>query len=103
MKNLRNWLPQLVIARLKDVDGYLLTCSLNRKYIVKVRPFSSAKTSDMEYYITPTIIYFMLVQMIVGIQLSFQILYHVAIAKKKRRKQLTNYWSTSVNKKKYLW
>ena len=38
----------------KDVDGYLLTGSLNRKYIVKIRPFSSAKTSDMEYYITPT-------------------------------------------------
>ena len=39
---------------IKDVGGYLLTGSLNRKYIVKVRPFSSAKTSDMEYYITPT-------------------------------------------------
>ena len=39
---------------IKDVDGYLLTGSLNRKYIVKIRPFSSAKTSDMEYYITPT-------------------------------------------------
>ena len=38
----------------KDVDGYLLTGSLNRKYIVKIRPFSSAKTSDIEYYITPT-------------------------------------------------
>ena len=38
---------------IKDVDGYLLTGSLNRKYIVKIRPFSSAKTSDMEYYITP--------------------------------------------------
>ena len=38
----------------KDVDGYLLTGSLNRKYIVKIRPFSSAKISDTEYYITPT-------------------------------------------------
>ena len=38
---------------IKDVDDYLLTGSLNRKYIVKIRPFSSAKTSDMEYYITP--------------------------------------------------
>ena len=38
----------------KDVDGYLLAGSLNRKHIVKVRPPSSAKTSDMEYYITPT-------------------------------------------------
>ena len=41
-------------SMIKDVDGYLLTGSLNRKYIVKIRPFSSAKTSDMEYYITPT-------------------------------------------------
>ena len=32
----------------KDVDGYLLTGSINRKFIVKVRPFSSAKTIDME-------------------------------------------------------
>ena len=38
----------------EDVYGYVLTGSLNRKYIVKVRPFSSVKTSDMEYYITPT-------------------------------------------------
>ena len=28
--------------------------------------------------------------------------YHVEIAKKKRRKHLTNYWSTSANKKKFL-
>ena len=41
-------------SMIKDVDGYLLTGSLNRKYIVKIRLFSSAKTSDMEYYITPT-------------------------------------------------
>ena len=39
---------------IKDVDGCLLTGSLNRKYIVKVRPFLSTKTSDMECYITPT-------------------------------------------------
>ena len=38
----------------KEVDGYLLTGSLNRKYIVKVRHFSSAKASDIEYYIKPT-------------------------------------------------
>ena len=41
-------------SMIKDVDGYLLAGSLNRKYIVKIRPFSSAKTSDMEYCITPT-------------------------------------------------
>ena len=39
---------------MKDIDGYLLTGSLHRKYIVKVRPFSSTKTSDIEYDITPT-------------------------------------------------
>ena len=38
---------------IKNVGEYLLTSSLNRKYIVKVRPFSSTKTSDMEYYVTP--------------------------------------------------
>ena len=32
---------------LKDVDGYLLTGSLDKKFIVKVRRFSSAKTEDM--------------------------------------------------------
>ena len=41
-------------SMIKDVNGYLLTGSLNRKYIVKVRHFSCAKTSDMECYITPT-------------------------------------------------
>ena len=35
-------------SMIKDVDGCLLTGSLNRKYIVKIRPFSSAKTSDTE-------------------------------------------------------
>ena len=39
---------------IKDVNVYLLTGSLNRKYIVKVRLFSSSKTSDMEYNITLT-------------------------------------------------
>ena len=41
-------------SMIKDVDGYLLTGSLNRKYILKVTPFSSAKTRNMEYYMTPT-------------------------------------------------
>ena len=35
-------------------DGYLLTGSLNRKFDVKVRPLSSAKTIDMEDYTKPT-------------------------------------------------
>ena len=38
----------------KDIDGYLLTGSIKRKFIVKVRPFSSAKTLDMQDYIKPT-------------------------------------------------
>ena len=38
----------------KKVDGYLLTSSVNHKYIVKVRPFLSAKTIDMLDYIKPT-------------------------------------------------
>ena len=38
----------------KDVDGYLLTGFINKKFIVKVRPFSSAKTIDMEDYRKPT-------------------------------------------------
>ena len=38
---------------IKDVDVYLLTDSLNTKCIVKVRRFSFAKKSDMEYFITP--------------------------------------------------
>ena len=41
-------------SMVKDVDGYLLTRSINRKFIVKVRPFSSAKTIDMEDYTKPT-------------------------------------------------
>ena len=38
----------------QDVDGYLLTGSINRKFIVKVRAFSSAKTTDMKDYTKPT-------------------------------------------------
>ena len=38
----------------KNVDGYLLTRYLNRNFIVKVRPFSLAKTSDISDYIKPT-------------------------------------------------
>ena len=38
----------------KKIDGYLLTSSVNHKYIMKVRPFLSAKTIDMLDYIKPT-------------------------------------------------
>ena len=113
-------------SMIKDLHRYLLTGSLNRKYIVKVRPFSSAKTSDMEYYITPTKRYFD-----PGIYILHdctlddtpkEITEHIAnIAtllkpenntvvisnivprgnSKKKRQKLTNYRSTSANKKKY--
>ena len=38
----------------KDVDGYLLKGSINRKFIVKVRTFSSVKAIDMEDNTRPT-------------------------------------------------
>ena len=38
----------------KRIDGYLLTSSINHRYIVKVRPFLSAKTIDMVDFIKPT-------------------------------------------------
>ena len=38
---------------LKDVDDYLLTGYLDKKAIVKVRPFSSSKTEDMHDYLKP--------------------------------------------------
>ena len=41
-------------SMVKDIDGYLLAGSINRKFIVKVRPFLSAKTIDMEDYTKPT-------------------------------------------------
>ena len=41
-------------SMVKNFDGCLLTSSINRKYIVKVRPFLSAKTIDMVDYIKPT-------------------------------------------------
>ena len=41
-------------SMLKDVDGYLLTGSLNKKFIEKVRPFSSAKIEYMHDYLKPS-------------------------------------------------
>ena len=40
-------------SMIKKVDGYLLTSSINHKYIVKVRPFVTAKTDDMYDHIKP--------------------------------------------------
>ena len=39
---------------IKKIDGYLFTRSINHRYIMKVRPFLSAKTIDMLDYIKPT-------------------------------------------------
>ena len=37
----------------KDIDDYLFTGSIKRKFIVKVRPFSSTKMVDMQDHIKP--------------------------------------------------
>ena len=39
---------------IKKVDGYLLISSLNHRYLVKTRPFLTAKTIGMYDYIKPT-------------------------------------------------
>ena len=39
---------------MKYVDGYLFTGSLDKKIIVKVRPFYSTKPEDMHDYLQPT-------------------------------------------------
>ena len=41
-------------SMVKSIYGYLLTSSINQKYIVKVGPFLSGKTIDMIDYIKPT-------------------------------------------------
>ena len=41
-------------SMIKKVDGYLLTNSLKHQYLVKTRPFSTAKTIDMYDYIKLT-------------------------------------------------
>ena len=41
-------------SMIKKVDGYLPTSSLKHQYLVKTRPFSAAKTTDMYDYIKPT-------------------------------------------------
>ena len=38
----------------KDIDSYLLTKSINRKFIANVRSFLSTKVVDMPDYIQPT-------------------------------------------------
>ena len=38
----------------ETIDGYLLTSSINHKYIIKVRSFATAKTNDMYDHMKPT-------------------------------------------------
>ena len=38
---------------IKEIDGYLLTSSVNHKYIVKLRLFVTAKTDDTYDHIKP--------------------------------------------------
>ena len=40
--------------RVNKVDGYLLESSLKHQYLVKIRPFSTAKTIGIYDYIKPT-------------------------------------------------
>ena len=40
-------------SMIKIIDGYLLTSSINYKYLVKVRPFLAAKSVDMLDYAKP--------------------------------------------------
>ena len=40
---------------IKKIDGYLLTNSINHKFLVKVRPFTTAKTIDMYDDLKPTL------------------------------------------------
>ena len=41
-------------SMIKKVDGYLLTSSLKHQYLLKTRPFPTAKTIAMYDYIKPT-------------------------------------------------
>ena len=40
-------------SMIKKIDGYLLTKSINHKFLVKVRPFTSAKTIDVYDHLKP--------------------------------------------------
>ena len=39
----------------KKIDGSLLTKSINHKFLVKVRPFTTAKTTDIYDYLKTTL------------------------------------------------
>ena len=39
---------------MKKIGGYLITKSINHKFLVKVRPFTTVKTIDMYDHLKPT-------------------------------------------------
>ena len=121
-----------MIACFKVADNFLLTGSLNRKFIVKVRTFSSAKAIDMENDITRTKRAFhpglhvlhvgtndltlddtpkKVTEHTVNIATFLKIENNTVLIsniiprgnnKKEKQKQLANHWLTSANRKKYL-
>ena len=44
----------VVHSMIKKIDGYLLTKSTNHKFLVKLRPFTTAKTIYMYDHLKPT-------------------------------------------------
>ena len=42
-------------SMMKKCDGYLLAKPINRKFLVKVRPFRTAKTINMYDHLKPTL------------------------------------------------
>ena len=42
-------------SMIKKIDGYLLTKSISHKFLVKVRPFTTAKTIGMYDHLIPTL------------------------------------------------
>ena len=42
-------------SMIKKIDGYLLTKSISHKFLVNVRPFTTAKTIDMYDHLIPTL------------------------------------------------
>ena len=54
-KNLKKTVFKVEENLIKKIDGYLLTKSINHKFLVKVRPFTTAKTTDVHDHLKPTL------------------------------------------------
>ena len=55
MTNAKETMFILGDSMIKKANGILLTRNINHKYLVKVRPFSSAKVSCMNNHVKPTL------------------------------------------------